>query len=99
MAEQTTVIAVEVAYATPELQRIKKLDIAPGTTAREAVALSGLEQAFEGADLSGCRLGIFGRLVSDEHVLRAGDRVEIYRPLVNDPREKRRELAQRGETM
>jgi len=92
MTEQT-VIRVEVAYATPERQRIVELTMPPGTGAREAALRSGLDAEFPGLDLHSCALGIFSRRVADDAVLRAGDRVELYRPLPNEPREARRRRA------
>ena len=90
---------VEVVYALPERQLIVPLQVNPGTTAREAVVASGLDQHFEDLDLESCKLGIFGRVVSDERELEAGDRVELYRPLLADPKEVRRKLAAEGKTM
>lgn len=86
-------LQVEVAYALPERQVIETVQVEPGTTAREAVALSDIESHFPGLDTSGHRLGIFGKVVADDHVLHTGDRVEIYRPLQADPKEVRRQRA------
>ena len=83
----------------PERQCLRKLSVAPGTTAREAVALAGLQAEFPQLDLGLCRLGIFGHVVDDDRRLQQGDRVEVYRPLRNEPRERRREVAARGSTM
>jgi len=88
-------ISVEVACALPARQRVVRLSLATGTTAREAVRASGLGAAFPDLDLERCQLGIYGRVVPDEHVLAEGDRVEIYRPLLADPREARRRAAAR----
>lgn len=93
MAE--TPLTIEVAYATPGRQRIVELSVAAGTCAREAVMLSGLDSDFPELDLRSCPLGIFGRRVDDHEVLRAGDRVELYRPLLNEPRDARRQRAGR----
>ncbi len=86
MAER---VAIEVAYARPGRQRVVALEVEPGTTAREAVALSGIEAAF-GEDLASAPLGVFGRQVPDDYTVRSEDRIEIYRPLERDPREARR---------
>ena len=99
MPGQSTTIEIEVAYALPERQIILVMNVPKGTRARDAVRRAGLEHEFPEIDLSGSRIGVFGRSVEDDHVLRAGDRVEIYRPLQMDPREARRRLAARGETM
>ena len=81
---------IEVAYALPERQKIVRLSLEPGTTAREAALRSGLDTEFPGLDLQSVPIGIFGNLVTDVHALQAGDRVELYRPLCVDPREARR---------
>lgn len=86
-------IKVEVAYATPEKQRIVVLEVAAGTTARQAVLASGIATQFPGLDAATVKLGIFGKAVADDAVLRAQDRVELYRPLLADPKEVRRRRA------
>jgi putative ubiquitin-RnfH superfamily antitoxin RatB of RatAB toxin-antitoxin module len=87
-------ISVEVAYALPEKQRIVKLDVAPGTTALEAVTLSMLDEVFDelviGPDL---KIGVWGKAITADRVLAAGERVEIYRPLLVDPKEVRKARA------
>jgi len=92
-------IRVEVAYATPEAQSILSLEVPPGTTAEEAVRLSGIEEEFPEIDLGSNRMGIFGKLVKRGQALQPGDRVEVYRPLKADPKVVRRELAALGKTM
>jgi putative ubiquitin-RnfH superfamily antitoxin RatB of RatAB toxin-antitoxin module len=86
-------IEIEVAYALPENQLIRCLDLPPGTTAEQAVELSGITSLFPEIDLSRNKLGIFGTLVDPGTILHDGDRVEIYRPLVVDPKESRRKRA------
>lgn len=86
-------IPVEVAYALPDKQEIVMLEVKPGTTAREAVLRSGIERLFPGLDLEGAKLGIFGKAIKDTQVLRAGDRIEIYRELIADPKEVRKRRA------
>ena len=87
-------ISVEVAYALPEKQRIVKLDVTPGTTALEAVTLSKLDEVFDelvvGSDL---KIGVWGKAATADRVLAAGERVEIYRPLLVDPKEARKARA------
>jgi len=92
-------ILVEVAYACPERQLILEVEMPRGTTAIEAVRLSGIEEQFPEIDLDANRLGIFGKLCKNDRPLNAGDRVEIYRPLLVDPRAARRELAAAGKSM
>ena len=98
MTEQAA-LQVEVVYARPDKQELITLHLPPGTTARQAVQEAGLQASFPELDTANCPLGIFGTTVADDHLLRTGDRVEIYRPLTNDPREQRRVLAARGQVM
>jgi len=86
---------VEVAYATPRMQRIVELHVEQDCTARQAALLSGLDQQFEGLQLAEVPLGIFGKKATDEQVLVEGDRVEMYRPLQIDPKEARRARAEK----
>lgn len=82
---------IEVAYATPEKQQIVEIDVEDGTTLRAAALQSGLELDFPDIDLAGAPLGLFGKKVPkpDVQVLKAGDRVEVYRPLIIDPKQSR----------
>jgi putative ubiquitin-RnfH superfamily antitoxin RatB of RatAB toxin-antitoxin module len=86
--------AVEVAYALPDRQRVVTVPLPQaGLTAREAVERSGLLQEFPELAERPFVLGVFGTVCEIERRLRAGDRVEIYRPLLNDPRTQRRDRA------
>lgn len=86
-------IDIEVVYAGPEGQVVRSLAVAMGTTAVEAVELSAIDGCVPGLVWDRQRLGIFSRRVEPDHVLAAGDRVEIYRPLTLDPMEARRRRA------
>lgn len=90
-------ILVEVVYALEGAQKLLCLRVPSGTTVREAALCSGMEVHFSGLDLASAPLGIFGKLVAkpEERVLEAGDRVEIYRELVADPKEVRKARAAR----
>ena len=92
-------ISIEVVYACPDRQQLISLEVSSGTTARQAVQISRLGTIFPELDCASCPLGVFGAEVADDYVVQAGDRVEVYRPLMNDPRELRRELAKRGRNM
>lgn len=92
-------IRVEVAYALPERQLVVPVEVPTGTTALEAVRLSGIEEQFREIDLETNRLGVFGKLCAPDRILAAGDRVEIYRPLKADPKARRRERAAEGGTI
>lgn len=87
---------IEIAYATPERQVILEREIAAGSKAREAVKLSGIDQHFPEIDLQACEIGVFGKAVADDYELIDGDRIEIYRPLIADPKEVRRQRAAKG---
>ena len=85
--------AVEVAYALLDHQVIVSLEVEAGTTALQAVELSAIRQQFTELENAELDLGVFGRSRPPDHVLRAGDRVEIYRDLLVDPKENRRQRA------
>jgi hypothetical protein len=87
---------VEVAYATPQKQIILECEVALGSSAREVVRQSGIEQHFAEIDLDNCDIGVFGKPVADDYQPSDGDRIEIYRPLIADPKEVRRQRAARG---
>ena len=88
-------IAVEVVYALPDRQDVVSLEVPPGTTVIEAIRRSGIGARHPEVGPVPQALGIHGRSVTPETVLRAGDRVEIYRPLVADPKQARRRRAAR----
>lgn len=88
---------IEVTYALPEEQVLLTLDVEQGTTVEQAVKLSGILEQFSDIDLSKNKLGIFGKLAKADQVLRDKDRVEIYRPLIADPKESRRKRAEKKE--
>jgi putative ubiquitin-RnfH superfamily antitoxin RatB of RatAB toxin-antitoxin module len=95
MSEDST-ITVEVAYALPHKQALLEVQLPAGITVMEAAAQSGITDKFEGIDLDKAKFGIFGNVVSPKQVLRDGDRVEIYRPLIADPKEVRKARAERA---
>jgi len=88
-------ISVEVIYISPDKQVIKTLKVPIGTTAIDAIHLSGIKDAFPEVDFNAQKIGVFGRLVKEDDVLQAEDRVEIYRSLVIDPKEARRRRAEK----
>lgn len=81
-------IRVEVAYALADKQYLYALEVPLGTSVEQAVALSPLSQDVPGVEVK--QVGIYSRPVSLDTPLREGDRVEVYRPLKADPRERRR---------
>ena len=85
-------IDVEVAFASVHQQALIALQVEQGTTAAQAVELSQIAARFPQDDLSQCPIGIFAKLLPspDTYALAPGDRVELYRPLLADPKEVRR---------
>lgn len=84
---------VEVAYAKPEEQAILTVELDAGATAEDAIRRSGILARFPDIDLAEAKIGVFSKPCSLDAVLNAGDRVEIYRPLIADPKEARRSRA------
>lgn len=94
-----TEITVEVAYALPDEQLIIPIKVQDGITAEEAIKASGIMGKFADIDLSINKIGIFGKLTKLDTKLRHLDRVEIYRPLIADPKEVRKQRAADGKAM
>jgi putative ubiquitin-RnfH superfamily antitoxin RatB of RatAB toxin-antitoxin module len=91
MTASASRLRIEVAYAEPDQQWVVALELPEGSTVREAIDVSGVLNAFESLKPWPAAVGLFGRLVEPETPLSPGDRVEIYRPLMIDPREARRQ--------
>lgn len=92
-------LLVEIAYAKPEVQVIIPLYVDPGTTLEQAIEQCGILQDFPEIDLASNKVGIFGKLAKLDVVLREKDRVEIYRPLIADPKLVRKQRAAEGKAM
>jgi putative ubiquitin-RnfH superfamily antitoxin RatB of RatAB toxin-antitoxin module len=92
-------LTIEVVFAAPERQELISLSVSAGTTVEAAIELSAIGEMFPDEDIVDCQAGIWGKLVERDHVLRDGDRLELYRPLSIDPREARRRLAESGKSM
>ncbi|MDA8095350.1 MAG: RnfH family protein [Betaproteobacteria bacterium] len=90
---------VEVVYAMPDSQVLLPVEAAAGATVEQAIKASGILEKCPEIDLTRNKVGIFGRLVKLDAALREKDRVEIYRPLVADPKEIRRKRAEEGKAM
>lgn len=91
---------IEVAYALPDRQQIIALEVEENCTVLEAVQRSGIDRAFSAVDgpeidLANAQFGIFSHPIEQpaQHLLRDGDRIEIYRPLLIDPKEVRKQRA------
>ncbi len=100
---EVELITVEVAYALPNRQQLIEMQVPKGTTAYEAVQQSGILEQFPEIDPENAKMGIFGPALGTkglklpkEHVLSAMDRVEIYRPLIVDPKEVRKRRAEKA---
>ena len=93
-------IDVEVSYALPDRQELVKLRIAEGATVRDAIEASGIPAKYPDIELEGRnKVGVFAKLTRLDTVLRDRDRVEIYRPLIADPKAVRKKRAQEGKVM
>jgi putative ubiquitin-RnfH superfamily antitoxin RatB of RatAB toxin-antitoxin module len=95
----TDTIRIEVAYALPERQEVVPLALPAGSTVQQAVEASGLPAQHPEIDLAKGKFGIYSKLARLDTVLRDRDRVEIYRPLIADPKEVRKQRAAEGKAM
>lgn len=89
-------IRVEVVYALPERQYLRNVKLAEGSSVEQAIVASGLLELRSDIDLQSNKVGIYSRLAKLGDVLNDGDRVEIYRPLIADPKELRRQRAEKA---
>jgi len=89
-------ISVEVVYALPEKQYQLYVKVEQGSTVEEAILKSGLLELRREIDLATNKVGVYSRPVKLDDVLQDGDRIEIYRPLIADPKELRRQRAERA---
>ena len=87
---------VEVAYALPDRQVILVVEVAPDATLEDAIRASGILEQYPDIDLDKNKVGVFGKLGKPGDLLHAGDRVEIYRPLIADPKQVRKQRAAEG---
>jgi len=88
-------IEVEIVYARPEEQNVIRLTLPDGSTVADALAAAAIEERWPELREGYAGLGVYGRIVTPDTRLRAGDRIEIYRPLVADPKQARRARAGR----
>ncbi|QTL34407.1 MULTISPECIES: RnfH family protein [Pseudoalteromonas] len=89
-------IQVEVVFALPEKATTVSVDVAEGTSVEQVVLQSGILERCPEIDPTNLSLGVWNRTVKLNHVVRAGDRVEVYRPLIADPKEARRRRAEKA---
>ncbi len=90
---------VEVAYALEKEQTLLELEVDEGTTLKQAIELSGIIDTYPQIDLTKDKTGVFGKIAKLDTILREKDRVEIYRPLIADPKQVRKERAAQGKVM
>jgi len=98
-ADMSNLIKVEVVYGLADKQDLLSLEVEEGVTVQEAIEQSGIMDEYDDIDLSKNKVGIFGKLTQLKKVLRDKDRVEIYRPLIADPKEVRKKRAAAGKSM
>ena len=86
-------ILIEIAYALPEEQVIISIKVPTIFNVQQAIEKSGIQKKFPSINLSKNKVGIFGKKTTLDHTLNDRDRIEIYRPLILDPKEMRRKRA------
>lgn len=90
---------IEVVYALPHKTELVKLDLPEGSTVLQAVEASGLLAKYPDIDVRKNKFGVYAKLAKADAVLRERDRIEIYRPLIADPKEVRKQRAAEGKVM
>ncbi len=95
MEKSNSLVDIEVVYGLADRQKLLSIKVAEGTSVREAALQSGMDQHFDDLDLHTAKLGIFGKQVAkpESQTVKAGDRIEIYRPLIADPKKVRAQKA------
>lgn len=93
------VLNIEVCYALADKQEIVRLRLPEGATLGQALEASGLLAKYQDIDLKKNKFGIYAKLSKTDAMLRDHDRVEIYRPLIADPKEVRKQRAAEGKVM
>jgi putative ubiquitin-RnfH superfamily antitoxin RatB of RatAB toxin-antitoxin module len=90
------VIRIEIVYAEQQRSIDKSLNVEQGALIADALKLAALDEDFQGVDLANATVGIFGSVASRDRPLKEGDRIEIYRPLAEEPKLARRKRASRS---
>lgn len=91
--DPTNSITIELIYALPDEQELLVIQAPLGSTVEQAIAISGILEKYPEIDLANTKVGIFSKVSKLNEALRDGDRIEIYRPLIADPKEMRRKKA------
>lgn len=92
-------ITVEVVYALPDEQTLLAFEIDQGATAKDVITQSGVLRQYPDIDLATQKIGLFGKVVKLDHQVREKDRIEIYRPLIADPKDVRKKKADEGKVL
>lgn len=92
-------INIEIVYGLAHEQTLLRQEVPAGTSVADAIRASGILDKYPEISLTGNKLGIFGKLTKADTVLREKDRIEIYRPLIADPKEVRKKRAEEGKVM
>jgi putative ubiquitin-RnfH superfamily antitoxin RatB of RatAB toxin-antitoxin module len=95
MGEMVPAIGVQVCFAGPEAQVLRDLEVPAGASVEDAIRKSGLLRDIPEIDLRNCKVGVYGKLKTLDAPVREHDRIEIYRPLLADPKETRRKRAEK----
>jgi putative ubiquitin-RnfH superfamily antitoxin RatB of RatAB toxin-antitoxin module len=90
--------SVEVIYATLDQQKLIQIEVEEGTTIEQCIKQSGVLTEFPEIDLQACKVGIFSQIKPLTEIVKEGDRIEIYRPLIADPKAVRRKKAEQAKT-
>ena len=89
-------IHVEVAYALPDRQTLLAIDVPENSNVKQAIELSGILQQHQDIDLNANKVGIWSKTCKLTQEVKSGDRIEIYRPLIADPKEVRKRRAEKA---
>lgn len=95
-AETTELLTIEVVYGTPEQQTIKTVSVPVATAVEDAIIMSKISEVYPEIDLTINKVGIWNRTCKLTDVVKNNDRIEIYRPLIADPKEVRRQRAEKA---
>ncbi|MCP3428612.1 RnfH family protein [Opacimonas viscosa] len=95
-AETTELLTIEVVYGTPEQQTIKTVSVPVATAVEDAINMSKITEVYPEIDLTINKVGIWNRTCKLTDVVKNNDRIEIYRPLIADPKEVRRQRAEKA---
>jgi len=96
---KNNLIQVEVVYGLADEQALLSVDVPQGAGVRDVILASKITEQFPEIDLDKAKVGIFGKLTKMEQIVRERDRIEIYRPLIADPKEVRKRRAAEGKRL